>query len=161
MSGFNINLIFSNNLNRKVGFAFEPGFIYNATDFNSNNLKLILNKIDLPIFINFSINKKLYLSIGTDIYVEMCSKNKYASNEYLNTTSMFEIGGLLGANFKITETLSLGLKYTYTINPVFKTSYFNNSGVIVKETKFYGQFLQLSFKKDLFVQLKNINQRLQ
>lgn len=147
------------NINTHVGFksksfwaiTIEPGFIQKGgvirydDDDRNKDVKLISNYIQVPIFIDFYLNKNLSLSVGPEFAYMINTKAKSNENSSDLTDlydKKFEVSGLIGINYNIIKYIDIGLRYNHGLTYTQIISFTDKTGTEVGEGKVYNQYFQ-------------------
>jgi hypothetical protein len=134
MPSANINGYIELKANDIWGISAEPGFIskdgYLQERGSKSKLYAYNNYFQIPVLFNLYIKKKLFFSIGTEMSLMLFKISKESpnySNVYPYGLNLFEISGLIGTGYTITEHFDIGLRYsrgfpnilTTPTNPLF------------------------------------------
>lgn len=141
------------------GFSFEPGlikkgWISNKKDSNEN--KIGLHYLQLPVLSDFYLSDNLYFSIGPEINYLLNAKYKsnYGTEEISNIMRKLELSALINGTYKILDNLDIGIRYsrglTLTSDKFFWVP--DELSENPNKLKVYNQYLQFFIK----VKIKNL-----
>ena len=154
MISYNLNGYIGYKSSRLWGLSVEPGFIQKGFVFKNEqygNIRSQINYIQLPMLLDIYLTKKICLSAGPEIayMINAKLKDKVNPGSGNNTDSYdkrFELSGIIGLNYKITEKIGVNFRYnrglTYT-RELTQFANLVNSNDIPKE---YNQYFQLSVR---------------
>ena len=165
------NPVLSFNVNAYIEFqregiwhlSLEPGFIRKGAIENrfgnTEDYRLILNYIQIPILANFKIHKRTSLSIGPEIgyLINARIKEKGISNPSEDISHSYtdyqrfwlELTGLIGLNYEIFDNTEIGIRYNHGILHNNRSVWYSHpiggqpTGTIVKENN---QYIQILFR---------------
>ena len=129
MLSFNANAYIGWKGDGIIGLSAEPGYIQKGGVIKENytgseeNLRTMLNYLQLPVLLDVFITEKLSASIGPEVSYMLSAKIKSESG---STTEIdwydkkFELSGMAGMQYAITPHFTLGLRYSHAITPCSK-----------------------------------------
>ncbi|MFT5168753.1 MAG: hypothetical protein ACI8P3_003998 [Saprospiraceae bacterium] len=135
------------------GISLEPGFIQKgyhqrslATGIEAYNINY--NYINLPVLADFYIGNSIIVSIGPEIsYLTKANvKSESFSNPLQYHIPDFELSGLIGIQFKITQHMDTGLRYNRGLSSTSTISFTDDNGQPSGELKEYNQYYQVFFR---------------
>lgn len=158
---FNINAYIEFQREGMWNLSLEPGYIRKGAIQNSfgttEDYRLILNYIQMPILANFRIHNRISLSIGPEIAYLINAKvgergNSKQSFDISHSYEdyrrfLLELTGLVGLNYEIFEKTEIGIRYNHGILYNKRSVSYSHpiggqpTGTIVKETNQYLQLL--------------------
>ena len=156
MIAYNFNGYIGYKKSDSWGFSIEPGFIQKGGKQKISNetyVRLNLNYLQLPILLDYYIFKKLYISLGPELsYLHSAKlKSKEISNNITDSIyKRFELSGIIGLNYKITDYFDIGIRYNHGLTYTSKISWFDDSGKDLGESNEYNQYVQLNVEYKIF-----------
>jgi hypothetical protein len=158
MISYNLNGYIGYKSSRPWGLSVEPGFIRKGFVFKNEqygNIRSQINYIQLPMLLDIYLTKKICLSAGPEIAYMINAKLKLKEhNPGSNTDSYdkrFELSGIIGLNYKITEKFGVNIRYNHGLTYTRELTQFEN---LVNSTTIpteYNQYFQLSVRYKLVV----------
>mgnify|MGYP002713053141 CR=1 FL=1 len=141
--GYSLNAHFEYKSKGIWGVSMEPGFMMKGTQSKAGGVKLNLLYVQIPVLSDFYLVDKLSLSIGPEFAYLLSAKRKNDFGTSPISLDKFDIAGIIGANYKIYNNLSAGVR--------FSNSFIKNSEVIITdsnnqlagEVKIYNRYYQL------------------
>jgi len=131
------------------GISVEPGFIQKGyiQKNEGSNLRFQLNYLQMPVFAEIHITDKLFLSAGPEIAcllnvkINTTSDKGKITDEY--DARKFEISGIAGLNYEITDKLGTGLRYSRGLSYTRELNYTDANGHLIANPKEFNQYIQL------------------
>ncbi len=155
MVSFNLNGYIEYKISKTCGIAIEPGFIrkggvvrYGVNHYMSV-IKLQLNYIQLPILVNLYCTNKFYVSLGPEFaYLINSNKNlpETATGFYYFKENAFEISGLIGLNYSISNKFDIGFRYNHGFTNISVLKWTDGYGPEIGQSKVYNQYFQFIFR---------------
>jgi hypothetical protein len=154
---FGANGYFSIKTNSSWGFSVEPGFIRKGgiqhnirilTDgklYSPQDIKYISNYIQLPLFADFYVTDKLYVSAGPEIAYQINSKAKgeYFTEDISDSYNRFELSGSVRLTYCLLHNLDCVLTYNHGLTSSseieWRDELYNALGI----SKAYNQYFQM------------------
>jgi hypothetical protein len=139
-SSFNIGFYFQQPLSKKI--AVQPELIYTLkgytapifqfADTSQVKMSVLYQYLNLPVMILFDVSNKFRLEAGPELGYLMRASG-YSSNAF--SSEKFDLGLAAGAMFKLSDRLSLDLRYTHGMLKIFKVEVKDINGIITEERK--------------------------
>jgi len=151
MMTYNFNAFVSYKNSKSWGLSLEPGFIQKGEkqDGLETNYRYNLNYIHMPILFIYDINDKMYFSIGPELGYLINTKLKSKETTIDLTSSYsnrFELSGLAGINYKVSDHLDVGLRYNHGISYQSQIEWTDIQGNNIGKSNIYNQYFQLVLK---------------
>jgi outer membrane protein with beta-barrel domain len=155
MGSFNINGSIEYKFSKTFGIAAEPGFIRKGgiVRFGVNHymdvIKLKLNYVQLPIFVNIYCTNKFFITIGPEFAYLINSEGKLpetATGFAYFKENAFEISGLIGINYRITKKIDVGFRYNHGLTNISVLKWTDGYGPEIGQSKVYNQYFQFIFR---------------
>ncbi len=147
---FAVNAYLGLMTDRKVSISAEPGYIVkgayweNYAHTESDNYRLRLHYLQIPVLANINIYKKFFVSLGPEIAYLLNAavdpEGGIADNFYDNK---IEFSALLGLGYKINEHLYIGGRYNLGLSPISTITFFDFSGNAEKTESEYNRYAQI------------------
>ena len=151
MVSFNINGYFEYKISKTWGIAAEPGFIRKGgiVRFGVNHymsiIKLQLNYVQLPMFVNLYCTNTFFISLGPEFAYLINSKENLPSIatgfNYFKENA-FEMSGFIGLNFSISKKVDIGFKYNHGFTNISVLKWTDGYGPEIGQSKVYNQYFQ-------------------
>ena len=158
---FNINAYIEFQREGIWNLSLEPGYIRKGAIENffgsTEDYRLNLNYIQMPILANFKIHRRTSLSIGPEIgyLINAKVRERGSSNQSFDISHSYEdyrrflleLTGLIGLNYEIFEQTEIGIRYNHGILYNKRSVWYSHpiggqpTGTIIKETNQYLQLL--------------------
>jgi hypothetical protein len=148
MISFNLNGYVGYKNSGFWGLSAEPGFIQKGGRQKGidENIRFQINYLQLPILLDLYISDKFFISIGPEFSFLINSKAKstHSSNTIEDIyDKWFELSGLVGVNYQLTDKLDIGMRYNHGLTYTSKITFTDIFGNQLAEIKEYNQYFQL------------------
>jgi hypothetical protein len=114
----------STELARKVAMRLELYYIGKGSRNTSTNpdssYKMVLHYIELPIMLEYHINKKMYFDAGVG-FAYLFGNHEYIGGYEVtpeHNFDRFEISTILGFNYQLMEKMAIRFGYSYSLFPI-------------------------------------------
>ncbi|NVO12305.1 MAG: PorT family protein [Bacteroidales bacterium] len=148
MISFNLNGYVSCRNSGFWGLSAEPGFIQKGGRQKGidEDIRFQINYIQLPILLDLYISDKFFISIGPEFsyLINAKAKSKHNSNNITDLyDKRFELSGLVGINYQLTDKLNIGMRYNHGLTYTSKITFTDSFGNQLGDMKEYNQYFQL------------------
>ena len=144
---YNLNGYIEYQLNQKIGFAIEPGFMQKGRSFIlASGMRTQNNYIQLPVTANFYITKKLSIYCGPELAYLLNAYVKpvnHVDNLYEQYDKAFELSGFIGVNYNIYKNMDISLRYNHGLTSISDNPIGNENEEIVGKVEEYNQYFQI------------------
>lgn len=138
IAALNLNGFVSFKSSEFWGISVEPGFIQKGGKIKdkTSDFKYLYNYLQLPILGNLFVSKRFYVSIGPEVCYMIKS----------HFTRKFELSGLVGINYQLTDKFDIGMKYNHGLTYLYEDKFIDNSGELIQTIREYNQYFQLALR---------------
>jgi len=148
MISFNVNGYMGYKSTGLLGFSVEPGFIRKgySQKFQAGKVRYQLQYLQMPVLADIYITEKLFLSVGPEIAYLLNTRVKTKNDAYLSNylyKRQFELSGIIGLNYKITEKVDFGFRYNHGLTNTREIIYTDDQGLLIAKPKEFNQYFQL------------------
>ncbi|HNX67298.1 MAG TPA: porin family protein [Bacteroidales bacterium] len=154
---FGVNGYFSIKSNSFWGLSVEPGFIrkggthHNIRIFTDGKLyspqdfKYISNYIQLPLFADFYVTDKLYISAGPELAYHLNSKAKgeYLTEDISDNYKRLELSGSVRLTYSLLRNLDCALTYNHGLTSSSEIEWADELYNAIGISKVYNQYFQV------------------
>jgi len=147
MAALNVNgLIRYKKSDQNWGFSVEPGLIQKGGLIHilDQKSRFRLNYFQLPVLAEIRLTDQLFLAAGPEFAYLLTSKGIGAFSQFKEKA--FEISGMVGLHYRITEALDIGLRYNHAITSNSVLTWSDETGQPVGQSEIYNQYIQLVFR---------------
>jgi len=156
---FNLNGNITYRFSKNLGISIEPGFIQKGgiirfgINHYMSSIKFRLDYIQIPLLINYKLADRFYISLGPEFAFMINNRDNLPSpatgfsNFEENT---FEISGLIGLNYCLSNKIDLGLRYNhaFTFNSIL--TWTDGYGPPICQSQVYNQYFQIIIKLKIY-----------
>ncbi len=121
--GFYVRYEFNEKMSLTTKLRYVPKGSFFKGDRNQSRFKISLHYIDLPVSVGYQIFENFELSAGLSLGVLSKYQVEDATGVIPNDKlyyKRFDINGLIGTLYHITENISVSLEYAYSLSPINK-----------------------------------------
>jgi hypothetical protein len=148
MISFNANGYIGYKSSGLLGLSVEPGFIRKGylKKNTAGKVRYQLQYLQMPVLMDMYFTHKLFLSLGPEIAYMLNARIKtkndaVAINDLYNR--QFELSGIIGLNYKITEKVDVGFRYNHGLTYTREIIYTDNVGLLIAKPKEFNQYFQV------------------
>lgn len=136
---FNVNALLGYQLNDQWSITIEPGFIRKGWKevYVDKDKVIDFNYWQVPVLVEYHITDKFGIAAGPDF-------GFYSKRSKYDLWNSFELSGVLGLNYSLTEHVSTQLRFGYALTPSMSANATDVDGKTVGDYTEHTNYLQLS-----------------
>lgn len=114
LANFQIGFVSKVQLNDKIGFTIEPGFIQKGAKDKDLGINLRFGYLDMPVILYYNPITKFKFEIGPELGYQLYYQHNVNRNKL--PFSKWDFSAIIGLSYDINEKINVGARYSYGLS---------------------------------------------